>query len=121
MSRGRFALAVFALLALGLALAPAAGAKIKTDTFSSGPLGTPVGDNAAAASRIALPKGKIKDVNVLVRLTHGVVAGGRVGELGVGERGRAVADPRPLIAGGQESRAVVLRPAVVQRRAEGDE
>ena len=72
MSRGRLALAVFALLALGLALTPAAGAKIKTDTFSSGPLGTPVGDNAAAASRIALPKGKIKDVNVLVRLTHGV-------------------------------------------------
>jgi subtilisin-like proprotein convertase family protein len=74
MSMGRFALAVFTALALGLALAPAAGAKIKTDTFSSGPLGTPVGDNAAAASRIVLPKGKIRDVDVLVRLTHGVVA-----------------------------------------------
>ena len=62
------------LLALALAFAPTAGAKTKTTTFSSGPLGTPVGDNAAAASRIALPKGKVKDVNVFVRLTHGMTA-----------------------------------------------
>ena len=74
MSKGRHPVTVLALLLLALALPPAAGAKLKTDTFSSGPLGTPVGDNAAAASRIALPKGKIKDVNVLVRLTHGVAA-----------------------------------------------
>jgi subtilisin-like proprotein convertase family protein len=72
MTRGRHVSVVSALLALGLALAPAAGAKVKTDTFSSGPLGTPVGDNAAAASRIVLPKGKVKDVDVRVRLTHGV-------------------------------------------------
>lgn len=70
MSRLRIALLATALLAL---LAPAtADAKRKTVTrsFSSGPLGQPIGDNAAAASRIALPKGKIQDINVFVRLTH---------------------------------------------------
>lgn len=72
MSRSRIALLVAALVVV--AIPAAAEAKQKTTTFSSGPLGTPVGDNAAAASRIVLPKGKIKDVNVLVRLTHGVVA-----------------------------------------------
>jgi subtilisin-like proprotein convertase family protein len=71
-SRARLTLVVAAIAGLALALAPAAGAKTKTTTFSSGPLGTPIGDNAAAASRVALPKGKVKDVNVLVRLTHGV-------------------------------------------------
>ena len=74
MSRGirQIVVAVLASVTLALALAPGAGAKVKTETFSSGPLGTPVGDNAAAASRIVLPKGKVKDVNVLVRLTHGL-------------------------------------------------
>ena len=71
MSRARVALVLAGMLVLALALAPAAGAKVKTRTFSSGPLGTPIGDNAAAASRIVLPKGKVRDVNVLVRLTHG--------------------------------------------------
>jgi subtilisin-like proprotein convertase family protein len=74
MSRGRLALVIATVLAFGLLLAPVAGAKVKTTTFSSGPLGTPVGDNAAAASRLGLPKGKVKDVNVMVRLTHGVAA-----------------------------------------------
>jgi subtilisin-like proprotein convertase family protein len=65
-----------ALLATGaivslLLLPGAAGAKIKTTTFSSGPLGQPIADNAAAASRMALPKGKIRDLNVFVRLIHG--------------------------------------------------
>ncbi len=76
MSRVRPAPIVLAVLALvlSLALAPGATAKVKTRTFTSGPLGTPVGDNAAAASRLVLPKGKVRDVNVLVRLTHGVAA-----------------------------------------------
>jgi subtilisin-like proprotein convertase family protein len=74
MSRARGGLALAGMLVLALALAPPAGAKIKTTTFSSGPLGTPVGDNAAAASRLVLPKGNVRDVNVFVRLTHGVAA-----------------------------------------------
>lgn len=70
----RFRIAIMAVALLVVALPGAADAKQKTTTFSSGPLGTPIGDNAAAASRIVLPKGKIKDVNVLVRLTHSVAA-----------------------------------------------
>lgn len=72
MTRTRLVLLFAALLVA--AMPAAADAKQKTTTFSSGTLGTPIGDNAAAASRIVLPKGKIKDVNVLVRLSHGVAA-----------------------------------------------
>lgn len=68
MSRARIALVVAALFAL--ALPAGVDAKQRTRTFSSGPLGTPVGDNAAAASRIVLPKGRIQDLNVFVRLVH---------------------------------------------------
>jgi subtilisin-like proprotein convertase family protein len=59
------------LVVVALALPVAAAGKQRTRTFSSGPLGTPIADNAAAASRIALPKGRVKDVDVRVRLIHG--------------------------------------------------
>jgi subtilisin-like proprotein convertase family protein len=63
--------ALAAIVLLALAHAGPAAAKQRTRTFSSGPLGTPLGDNAAGASRILLPKGRIKDVDVRVRLSHG--------------------------------------------------
>jgi subtilisin-like proprotein convertase family protein len=65
----RIALIIAALVTV--VLPAAADAKQRTRTFSSGPLGTPLGDNAAGASRIVLPKGRIKDVDVRVRLSHG--------------------------------------------------
>jgi subtilisin-like proprotein convertase family protein len=70
-TRRRLALIAGALLAVALVASGPADAKKRTRTFSSGPLGTPVGDNAAAASRLVLPKGRIRDVNVFVRLDHG--------------------------------------------------
>jgi subtilisin-like proprotein convertase family protein len=68
MSRTHIAVVATALLVL--ALPAGADAKQRTRTFSSGSLGTPLGDNAAAASRLLLPPGRIRDVNVLVRLEH---------------------------------------------------
>ena len=59
------------VVALALTLPAGADAKQRTRTFSSGPLGTPIADNAAAASRIVLPKGTIRDIDVRVRLIHG--------------------------------------------------
>jgi subtilisin-like proprotein convertase family protein len=70
-SRLRLALVAIALMLLALPAGAEAKKKTKTTTFSSGPLGQPIADNAAAASRIYLPKGKIQDLNVMVRLTHG--------------------------------------------------
>lgn len=70
MRRAHLAFVAAGLAAL-LALPVGADAKQRTRTFSSGPLGTPIADNAAAASRIVLPKGQIKDVDVRVRLVHG--------------------------------------------------
>jgi subtilisin-like proprotein convertase family protein len=70
MNRIRVALLAVAVLLAAVPATADAKKKTKVTTFSSGPLGQPIADNAAAASRIYLPKGKIQDVNAMVRLTH---------------------------------------------------
>jgi hypothetical protein len=56
--------------------APAAGAKVKTKVYSSGPIGLPIPDGAGVSEPVRTPpirinkRGKILDVNVAVRITH---------------------------------------------------
>ena len=72
---GSCAAAVVAGLAL---MAPAAGAKVKTKVYSSGPLGLPIPDGGNFTDPALTPpirikkkeRGKILDVDVAVRVTH---------------------------------------------------
>jgi hypothetical protein len=75
---GRSAIAMTAVaVAAVLLVAPgSAGAKIKTKTFSSGPIGFAIPDGGFVGETVQTPpikikkRGKIKDVNVAVRITH---------------------------------------------------
>jgi hypothetical protein len=67
------ALCAVAMLALA---APSADAKLKTKVYSSGPIGIPIPDGGGFSEPIRTPpirigkRGKIRDVNVAVRITH---------------------------------------------------
>ena len=59
------------LAVLGCAFAAAPGAQAKVKTFSTGNISDPILDDVTTPVPLKVPrKGKIKDVNVMVRLNH---------------------------------------------------